>query len=128
MTDSVLRQEVELVLEKYIRAFETGTREDLQAFCRLPIAYVSDDEVQLRDRYPFDPVKLREITGIRRSQVVLNVVHIDDAKAHVLIEGTRNREDGSVVEHINAVYILHKLDGIWKISLMSGLRKPPRDD
>jgi len=120
-----LSDEVEATLRRYITAFETdGTRDDLESFCQLPLAYVSDREVQLRDRYPFDPVKLRESTGLRRSNVELEVIHVDEHKAHVLIEGTREREDGTVIEHIESVYILHRVGTAWKISLMSGIRKP----
>ena len=112
-------------LEDYIRAFETGTREDLQAFCQLPVAYVTDTEVQLRRRYPFDPVALREKTGLHRSEMRIDVLHVDAHRAHVALEGTRLREDGSVIEGIEAVYFLHHLDGEWKITLISGIRKDP---
>ena len=119
------RAEVEALLRAYIGAFESdGTRDDLQAFCALPLAYVGDDGVQMRERYPFDPVKLRAHTGLARSRVDLNVVHVDGHKAHVLIEGTRERADGSVIEEIASVYVLHRLDGEWKITMMSGVRTP----
>lgn len=123
-----LRTEVIATLESYVAAFERGTRDDLQAFCKLPVAYVTDDEVQLRERYPFDPVKLREVTGIARSNVTIDVVHVDGHKAHVLINGTRCRADGSVVERIGAVYLLHRVAASWKISVISGVRSDPVPD
>ena len=111
-------------LREYIRAFETGTRDDAQAFCHLPIAYVTDTQVQLRERYPFDPVKLRQVTGLVRSDVTLKVLHMDETRAHVVIEGERLRADGSVIEGIQALYILHRLRDVWRITLISGLRTP----
>jgi hypothetical protein len=119
------RDEVVSFLEDYIRTFETGTREDLQAFCQRPVAYVTDNEVQLRERYPFDPEKLREQTGLAHSEMRIDVLHLDAHRAHVALEGTRQRRDGSVIEAIEAVYFLHRVNGAWKISLISGIRKDP---
>ena len=117
-----LEREVVATLERYLQAFERGTRDDLQAFCLRPIAYVTDDEVQLRDRYPFDPVKLREVTGMHSSDAQMRVLHVDAARAHVQIDATRRRADGSAIERVGAVYVLLRRDGAWKIALISGVR------
>ena len=116
------REAVLATLREYVRAFETGTHADLQAFCVLPMAYVTDSEVQLRERYPFDPQKLRELTGLAHSDMRYDVLHLDDHRAHVAIAGERKRADGSVIERIEAVYILLRIDDAWKIALISGVR------
>ena len=112
-------------LRDYIRTFETGTRDDLQAFCQLPVAYVTDREVQLRERYPFDPEKLRAQTNLAHSEMRIDVLHLDAHRAHVALEGTRQRSDGSIIEGVEAIYFLHRIDGEWKITLISGIRKDP---
>ena len=53
----VLVAEVLAVLHAYQEALEHGTREDLQKHVHLPVAYVTEDNVQMRERYPFDPQK-----------------------------------------------------------------------
>ncbi|MDP6565838.1 MAG: hypothetical protein QF578_13510 [Alphaproteobacteria bacterium] len=119
-----LTAEVLAVLEDYIKAFETGGREEVQAFVHLPVIYIAEDDVQVRERYPFDPVKLRAATGLHRAEMDHDVVHIDESKAHVLIKGRRKRADGSDIEGLESVYILQKRDGEWKIAAFSGIRTP----
>ena len=117
--------EVRSLLRDYIDAFVRGTRDDLQAFVKLPVAYITDHEVQMRERYPFDPEKLRTVTGIARSEVDINVLHANHSKAHVEIKGTRQKSDGTVVEGIEAIYVLNRIEGEWKITALSGIRVPP---
>ncbi len=98
-------------------------REEVQAYVHLPVAYFSEDDIQMRERYPFDPEKLRELTGFHHAKMTFNVLHMDDRKAHVLVEGTRHRADDSQIEALAAVYILQKRNGKWKIAAFSGIRK-----
>ena len=124
MPDAAIVCEVQAMMRDYVDAFVSGTRDDLRAFVRLPVAYITDDEVQLREHYPFDPVKLRAATGVTRTDVKVEVIHANATKAHVTIEGVRRREDESVVEGIEAVYILRKTESTWKITALSGIRAP----
>ena len=78
--------EVMDLLERYQQAIETGTRDEIQTMVHLPVAYIAEDSVQMRERYPFDPVKLREATGFHHGASTYNVLHIDETKAHVVIE------------------------------------------
>ncbi len=114
--------DVMAVLNDYQGALETGTREDMQAHVHLPVAYITEDDVQMRERYPFDPQKLRELMGFHHSESKYEVMHVDETKAHVLITATRMREDDSHIEYIEAFYILQKRDGVWKIAAFSGIR------
>lgn len=114
--------EVEELMERYNEAFVSGTRDDLEVLVHLPVIYVSEEEVQVRDRYPFDPVKMREVLQLDRPRTTQTVVHIEETRAHLVIEGTRHRTDGSVIESIESFYILHKRDGAWKVSVFSGIR------
>ncbi len=116
--------EVMAVLHNYQQAFKTGTRDDIQAMVHLPVAYITEDDVQMRERYPFDPVKLREATGFHHGESTHDVLHIDETKAHVLINATRMRADNSPIEQVGAFYILQKRDGEWKIAAFSGVRTP----
>jgi hypothetical protein len=113
---------VEAFMDRYHAAFEHGTRDDLQELVHLPVAYISEEEVQLRERYPFDPVRMREATGFHHAEAVTRVVHVETGRAHVVIEGTRHRADGSVIESIDAFYILHDRGDGWKVSAFSGIR------
>jgi hypothetical protein len=116
--------EVMDLLERYQQAIETGTRDEIQTMVHLPVAYIAEDSVQMRERYPFDPVKLREATGFHHGASTYNVLHIDETKAHVVIDATRMRTDNSPIEKVGAFYILQKREGKWKIAAFSGVRTP----
>jgi hypothetical protein len=119
---AVLEAEIEELMGRYNAAFESGTRDDLQALVHLPVIYVSETEVQVRDRYPFDPERMRATMGFHHPESEIRIVHLEETRAHLTIEGTRHREDGSVIESIDSFYILHKRDGVWKVSVFSGIR------
>ena len=114
--------EVLAVLQSYQTALETGTRDDMQAHVYLPVAYITEDDVQMRERYPLDPQKLRQMMGFHHGKSEYDVMHIDETKAHVVITATRMREDDSPTEYIEAFYILQKRDETWKIAAFSGIR------
>ncbi len=117
-----LETEIEAFMARYNTAFVSGTREDLQALVHLPVIYVSETEAQVRERYPFDPERMREATGFHHPETRTQIVHLEETRAHLTIEGTRHREDGSVIESIDSFYILHKRDGEWGVSVFSGIR------
>ena len=110
------------MLESYQQAIETGTRDEIQEFVHLPVGYITEDDVQMRERYPFDPVKLREATGFHHGKSDYDVVAIDETKAHIVITATRMRADDSPIEYVSAFYILQKRGGKWKIAAFSGIR------
>ena len=120
----LLVAEVLAVLHDYQKALEHGTRDDLQKHIHLPVAYITEENVQMRDRYPFDPQKLRTLKDFHHSTSEFRVMHVDESKAHVEITATRKREDSSPIEYIEAFYILQKRDDRWKISAFSGIRTP----
>lgn len=126
--DPAIVAEVTRVMDDYREVFFNGTREQAQAFVHLPVLYISEDDVQLRERYPFDPEKLRAQSGIAKADVDMEVIHADATKAHVLLHGRRMRADGSLVEDVEAVYILQKREGVWKIAAFSGVRTPAEED
>ena len=116
--------EILAVLQDYQKALEVGTREDLQKHVHLPVAYITEENVQMRDRYPFDPQKLRTMKEFHHSRSEYSVMHVDESKAHVEITATRKREDCSPIEYIEAFYILQKRSDCWKSSAFSGIRTP----
>ena len=120
----LLVAEILAVLHSYQEALENGTREDLQKHVHLPVAYITEDDVQMRDRYPFDPQKLRTMKDFHHSKSEYRVMHVDESKAHVEITATRKREDCSPIEYIEAFYVLQKRNDHWKISAFSGIRTP----
>lgn len=109
-------------MERYNAAFREGTRDDLEALVHLPVAYVSETDVQFRDRYPFDPVKLRAASEFHHAETTTRVAHVEETRAHLVIEGTRHRADGSVIESIQAFYILQDRGDGWKVAAFSGIR------
>jgi hypothetical protein len=109
-------------MERYHEAFLHGTRDDLQQLVHVPVIYIGEKDVQVRDRYPFDPEKLRAATDFHHTNATTTFVHIEDTRAHVLIEGTRHRADGSVIESIQSVYILQDRGDGWKVAAFSGIR------
>ena len=117
-----LEVEIEAFMARYNAAFTSGTRDDLEALVHLPVIYVSETEAQVRERSPFDPEHMREATGFHHPQTETTIVHLEENRAHLTIEGTRHREDGSVIESIDSFYILHKRDGEWGVSVFSGVR------
>ena len=114
--------EIDEFMTRYNEAFVSGTRDDLEALVHLPVIYVSETEAQVRERYPFDPERMREATGFHHPNTTTTIVHLEEARAHLTIEGTRHRQDGSIIESIDSFYILHKRDGAWKVSVFSGVR------
>ena len=117
-----LEVEIEAFMARYNAAFTSGTRDDLEALVHLPVIYVSETEAQVRERYPFDPAHMRDATGVPHPQTATTIGHLEENRAHLTIEGTRHREDGSVIESIDSFYILHKRDGEWGVSVFSGVR------
>lgn len=109
-------------MDRYHAAFESGTRDDLEALVHLPVVYITEDDVQIRERYPFDPSKLRSNTDFHHSDTKTEFIHIEQQRAHVLIEGTRHRSDGSVIESIQSVYILQDRGDGWRVAAFSGIR------
>ena len=109
-------------MRRYNAAFVSGTRADLQELVHLPVIYVSETEAQVREKYPFDPERMREATGFHHPETETRIVHLEETRAHLIIEGTRHRSDGSVIESIDSFYILHKRDDEWKVSVFSGVR------
>lgn len=116
-----LEAEVIAVLKRFITALDGGTRDDLDAFCRLPVARVGVDAVGHCAHFPLDPAQRREATGASRSNVMIDVVHVAPHKAHVLVDGNRCAADGTVVDSIADLYVLQRLAGEWKIVLVSSL-------
>lgn len=119
-----LTQEVLDTLEAYEHAFATGTRDDVQYYVKDKLAYVTDDDVQVRDRYPFDPVKFREMTDFDHGDAVPEVVHIDEHKAHVIFSGRRWSKAGTSDAIMSSTYILQHDGSAWKVAVISGIREP----
>ena len=118
----VLEAEIDSFMIEYNAAFVSGTRDDLQALVHLPVIYVSETEAQVRETYPFDPQRMREAIEFHHPETTTKIVHIEENRAHLTIEGTRHRSDGSVIESIDSFYILIKRDGKWGVSVFSGIR------
>jgi hypothetical protein len=118
----VLEAEIDSFMIEYNAAFVSGTRDDLQALVHLPVIYVSETDAQVRETYPFDPQRMREAIEFHHPETTTKIVHIEENRAHLTIEGTRHRADGSVIESIDSFYILNKRDGKWGVSVFSGIR------
>lgn len=114
----------EAFMERYHEAFLHGTRDDLQKLVHQPVMYVTETDVQVRERYPFDPEKLRSATGLDRTEGTTTFLHIEDTRAHLVIEGTRLRVDGSAIGSIRSVYILQDRGDGWKVAVFSGIQVP----
>ena len=119
---AVLEAEIHAFMGRYNAAFTGGTRADLESLVHLPVIYVSETEAQVRKKYPFDPERMREVTGFDHPETNTRIVHLEETRAHLIIEGTRHRADGSVIESIDSFYILHKEADEWKVSVFSGIR------
>lgn len=109
-------------MDAYMAAFETADLAEMTRHIHLPITYIAEDHVRTMDRYPFNPVKLKEATGYDHSKVDIDIIAGDAQKAHTRIKGTRHRADGSVIEKIDAIYILQDRGDGWKIAAFSGVR------
>ena len=118
----VLEAEIHASMDRYNTAFTSGTRADLESLVHLPVIYVSETEAQVREKYPFDPERMREVTGFDHPETETRITHLEETRAHLTIEGTRHRADGSIIESIDSFYILHKQDDEWKVSVFSGIR------
>jgi hypothetical protein len=124
MDKATLEKEARAVFDDYLEAFQTGTRDDMDTFMHFPVAYIGEDSILVKERYPFDPEKLRATTDFVRADFKYEVVHIDDTKAHMVGGGTRHRADDSVIEIVESIYIMQKRDGRWGIVSFSGVRTP----
>ena len=65
---------------------------------------------------------MRVVTGFHHPETDVGIVHLEETRAHLTIEGTRHRQDGSIIESIDSFYILHKIEGRWGVSVFSGIR------
>ena len=119
-----LTREVLEMLEAYEHAFASGTRDDVQIYVKDKVVYVTDDDVQLRNRYPFDPVKFREMTNFSHGDAVPEVVHVDEHRAHVVFSGRRWNKEGTSNEIVSSSYILQHDGTAWKVAVISGIRTP----
>jgi len=119
-----LADEVRQVMDRYTRAFEQGDLDAVTGYVRFPLTYIAESEVRTLDRYPFDPARLKAKIGLDHARVGFDVISIDTDKAHVLVNGTRHRADGSVIEAIESIYVLTNGDDGWKIVAFSGHRTP----
>ena len=114
----------EAFMHRYHEAFLHGTRDDLQKLVHEPVIYVTENDVQVRERYPFDPEKLRAATGLHRTEGTTEFLHIESTRAHAVIEGTRLRADGSAIGTIRSFYILQDRGDGWKVAVFSGIQVP----
>ena len=83
MDKATLEKEARAVFDDYLEAFQTGTRDDMDTFMHFPVAYIGEDSILVKERYPFDPEKLRTTTDFVRADFKYEVVHIDGTKAHM---------------------------------------------
>lgn len=110
------------LMARYHAAFQHGTRDDLEALVHLPVIYVTEADVRVCDRYPFDPVKLRSVAEFHHAETTTTYAHLEPTRIHAVIEGTRYRADGSKLESIESFYILQDRGDGWKVAVFSGIR------
>ncbi|MEZ5233415.1 MAG: hypothetical protein AB7O92_18570 [Acidimicrobiia bacterium] len=110
------------LMERYHAAFQHGSRADLEALVHLPVIYVTETDVRVCDRYPFDPAKLRANAEFHHAETTTTYEHLEPTRIHAVIAGTRHRADGSKIESIESFYILQDRGDGWKVAVFSGIR------
>ena len=116
-----LEVEIDAFMGRYNAAFVVVLAMTCKSWC-ICRWYMSLKMRHRLERYPFDPERMREATGFDHPKTETRIVHLEETRAHLTIEGTRHRQDGSVIESIDSFYILHKKDGEWGVSVFSGIR------
>ena len=104
----------------YVEGFRTNDVALIDRIVRYPIAYIKDGKVEMLDKYPVDPARLKEELGWDHSiDWSFEVSGVNDTSAHMVASATRCRKDGSVIERVHGFYAFTKIDGTWKMYAMA---------
>src|SRR5215211_6033237 len=100
LDEAAIRAEVTEAYDRYLAAF---TANDLNAINRLvqyPMAHIADGEVEITDRFPFNPAELKRSKQWHRTvDAEVEVVAASETKAHVLLRNAKRlRADDSLIE------------------------------
>jgi len=87
---------------------------------RYPIAYLKDGVIEMLDRCPIDPTKLKADKGWDHStEWHFDVPAINEHHAHAVASTVRRRAYGSAIERVHGFYAFTKVDGAWKVYTFS---------
>ena len=117
MDQEQLKQELLTTYQRYyVGGFKTADLGLIDEIVRYPIAYVRAGVVEMLDRYPIDPAKLKAEKGWDHSKDwKFEIPAISEDHAHAAASATRCRADGSVIEHVHGFYAFTRIDGQWKM-------------
>ena len=117
MDQEQLKQELLTTYQRYyVEGFKTADLGLIDEIVRYPIAYVRAGVVEMLDRYPIDPAKLKAEKGWDHSKDwKFEIPAISEDHAHAVASATRCRADGSVIEHVHGFYAFTRIAGRWKM-------------
>ena len=108
-------QEILEVVDEYLAAFNACDLPRLEKVLKCPLALIGNGEVSISERYFIDFDKFIAATGWDHSKWDdRRVVQMSDKTAHVAAKASRYRSDGSLIEVVEALYVLTKQPGGWK--------------
>lgn len=126
MTDSHVEREALATVDRYLKALnarDTGAIRDAFNFPHTRIGATGNlDRFERPEDYDFDHFYSRTSKDGWHHTVwdKTSVVYATEGKAHVAVDFTRYREDGSVIGRYFSLYIVTCHDGHWGIQFGSG--------
>ena len=120
MTLASLKEDLHAVYMRYADGFRKNDVSLIDSVVSYPIGYLMDGNVEMLDRYPVDPMTLKQDKGWDHSTdwhfdiLAVNAIH-----AHAVASATRRRADGSMIERVHGFYAFVRVDDTWKMYAFS---------
>ncbi len=121
MNTEKYREEVhDTYMNYYVPGFSNNDMATIDKIVKYPIAYIHNGAVSMHDRYPIDPQQLKIEKGWdHTSDWKFEVTAANEKEAHAVASSIRRKEDGSIIEHVDAFYAFTKTNEGWKMFAVS---------
>ena len=117
-----LAQELFARHDEYIQAFLNNDFEAYKEMFASPVCVFKEEGFEVFDEIPNLVSSARDDGWVRSEFTPYEVVSVSMTKAHLVIRSvTRYAENDRVLSRGSAMYIYNRIDGMWKISALSGL-------
>jgi len=120
MNESILKDELIKVYDKYIEGFKSNDMYLINSIINFPIAILKDGIVEMLDYYPINPKQLKaEKEWNHSTDWKFDITAINKNNGHIIASATRRKIDGSFIEKVSAFYGFAKINNEWKMCSFS---------
>lgn len=104
----------------YMAGFKNNDVDLINKIISYPFTHLKDGAVNVCDTFPVDPARLKAEKGWDHSaEWQFHIPAINNHQAHAIASVNRYRADGSLIEHVHALYDFKKVDGAWKMHALA---------